>query len=1171
MRRRANAAPPRLDILPPEILRMMLLVRLLPLLSLLILAAPTFGQFPATRLYTLFPSGGQVGQSVEVAVTGGDDLEEISALLFSHPGITATPKLNDQKQPVDKTFIVTIAADVEPGLYEVFAKGLWGVSNPRRFAISARPQVNEAEPNNAFDKPQALTLNQVVNGRMDGGTDVDWYAFTAQAGQRIVFDCAAAQIDSRMTPVLEVYDAGGTRRLAQSRSPLGADAPLVFDVPVDGPYLLRLHDVTYRNGNDYFYRLDAHTGPHLVFAWPPVGPAGQTLKVALFGYNLPGSGRVDVPGVLPQPERVEVDIPFPGDPAAFQVTPWGDPVTANSDTFRYSWRAPNGVSNAIPMAVSRSPVVLEQEPNEQAPGQAVSVPCEIAGQFARKGDADVFQFDGKAGEVLYLEVTGERLGSPVDPYFVVDRVVVGADGKETLQRVGAADDDTNVGIANVFDTQSDDAFLKLDVPENAKYRVTVRDRSGLSRASGSFVYTLAIRAEQPDFRLVVVPAPTPPTAVWPVSLRNGDSLGLNVLAFRRDGYNGPIEVGVADLPAGVTASPTVIGEGKTTSLLVLTAAENAGDVWQQIRVLGKARIESPAAARNVARIRTQIVEAEKPIAGLQKPVADATAKRDEAKKVFMQAEEEAKAKPDDAALAQKRDAAKGPLDQAEAALTQAQANLDAANKKVADLRTELAQAEQAVAASAGTVERLARSGIVQFTAAANKAANARLARGLFVSVMPEPAPIQITRNAQPITVYQGSQILVPFHLVRRAGFDEKVTAAVQNLPPNTNIEAPQIAFEKGAAEQLARFFVKDNAVAGQHAVWFTSSTPVSYRRNPARADRLKAAFDAATAAAKMAQEAATAATQAKTTAVTAATQAAEALKKAQAEKAAADAARPAAVQKVEQTKAGLGNIEKALAAQVQAVATAEAAAAEAKKQSDAAPDNADLKTALQTADAAVQTAKEAAVKSEAEKQTAANALAEAETVLKALNEKIQQADAAVAKAATDNTAATQAKTQAEQAEQAALAQAKQAEEVRKGAEKASGDQEKASAAKNVNFVAVTEPILIEVKPAPVKLTLNVPNGGALKRGEKIEVKATVARQNGFAGPVKLTLPLPPGVAGVSAAEVEVPAGQNEGTLTVSAAGDATEGQNPNGVVRAVMEFQGAGASVDAPLTLKVVP
>ncbi len=112
------------------------------------------------------------------------------------------------------------------------------------------------------------------------------------------------------------------------------------------------------------------------------------------------------------------------------------------------------------------------------------------------------------------------------------------------------------------------------------------------------------------------------------------------------------------------------------------------------------------------------------------------------------------------------------------------------------------------------------------------------------------------------------------------------------------------------------------------------------------------------------------------------------------------------------------------------------------------------------------------------------------------------------------------------------------------------------------------PITITVKKGGFTVAAAVANGGNVKKGEKLEVKVTVARINGFTGPVKLSLPAQPGVVGLTAEPVVVPADKTEGVLVISPAGDATEGAIANLVVRGEGDFDGPAAS-DQPVAVTV--
>ena len=51
-------------------------------------------QLPVTQLFAVSPPGGRQGTAVDLTITSGADLDGVKALYFSHPGITASPKMS---------------------------------------------------------------------------------------------------------------------------------------------------------------------------------------------------------------------------------------------------------------------------------------------------------------------------------------------------------------------------------------------------------------------------------------------------------------------------------------------------------------------------------------------------------------------------------------------------------------------------------------------------------------------------------------------------------------------------------------------------------------------------------------------------------------------------------------------------------------------------------------------------------------------------------------------------------------------------------------------------------------------------------------------------------------------------------------------------------------------
>ena len=567
-------------------------------------ASTAVAQLPQTRLYSVFPPGVTPGEITEIRLTSGADLDEVDRLIFSHPGIFATQKhqtgRDGQQQPVAGTFRVAVDESVPPGRYEVRAVGRFGASNPRPLQVDARRSVNESEPNNTLDQALQIDSGTLVNGQINGAGDVDAIRVSASRGERLIIDCLTSRINSRLNPVLTLADADG-RPVAFAERRHGRDAMLAFDVPADGDYLIQLHDETYSGGSEHIYQLRVHTGPHIEFTMPPAGVAGTTGRFTLYGYNLPSSERLDsMAGETPL-ERLEVDIPVPSEAESLSGTP---SLGAGLDTFTYRYSSEAGTSNSVRIGLTSpsTPVLVEQEPNNQADqAQQLPVPAAVGGQFALPRDVDVFTFDAKKGQSLWIEVVGQRSGVLFDPYLKLEQITTDDAGNKQLRELTKQDDVSTNLASGVFDTATDDPSYLLKVPEDGSYRITLRDRAFESRGDPSLVYRLIIRPQQPDFRLVATPSGQPSGLTWPASLRRGDHISLDILAFRRDGFTGPIEIRPQNLPFGLSTRGTVLREKETRGTLVLTAKDDAAFALSPVDLVGAASISTPLGDQTVER------------------------------------------------------------------------------------------------------------------------------------------------------------------------------------------------------------------------------------------------------------------------------------------------------------------------------------------------------------------------------------------------------------------------------------------------------------------------------------------------------------------------------------------------------------------------------------------
>jgi hypothetical protein len=112
-----------------------------------------------------------------------------------------------------------------------------------------------------------------------------------------------------------------------------------------------------------------------------------------------------------------------------------------------------------------------------------------------------------------------------------------------------------------------DSQILFDVPADGRYVVRVRDVRNLG--GDDFVYRLVIRPRQQDFRISLDPENP--------NIPRGGSLPVTVNLDRLDGFNGPVDIRVEGLQAGITATGTRIGPDLFSGILTLTAAENAGE------------------------------------------------------------------------------------------------------------------------------------------------------------------------------------------------------------------------------------------------------------------------------------------------------------------------------------------------------------------------------------------------------------------------------------------------------------------------------------------------------------------------------------------------------------------------------------------------------------------
>jgi hypothetical protein len=574
-------------------------------LALLLASGSLPAQLPIASLNTLNPAGAKQGTELEVTV-GGGDLDNISQLVFSHPGITATAKttpageFDAAPQTVANVFLVKVDAAVPAGVYDARVAGDFGVSNPRRFVVGTQQEVTDNGGNRSLETAQLVELGSTVTGVSDGANR-DYYKFAAAEGQRIVISVDGQTIDSRIDASMVLYDSAG-KEMKNNRDASGLDPLIDYTFSTAGEYTVAIYDSVYRGGAEYHYRLTITAGAYVDFVFPPVGTIGSNNEYKIFGRNLAGGQPVEdqvADGAVLQQVAATIAIPA-AEALAGQLSLRSLPssIWDSSITYRHEG------ANLVYISTTELPVSVEKEGNNDAASATVlEVPSVVAGQFFPAGDEDWYQFSAKKGEIFQLEVVSQQVGVLSDAVMLVQRVTINEAGEETVAEVARIDDpgDRNGRIGGDFDTSTDDPNYRLVVADDGLYRVLVYDQLSGNRNDPRQIYQLRIRPEKPDFRIIAQPAQVKVAnaneiKMFSPAVRRGGTLLVNVRIEKLEGFAGDIQLAVEGLPEGVSCDGAMIGSQGTASL-VFVATDNAANWTGAIKIVGTADINGEQVQR----------------------------------------------------------------------------------------------------------------------------------------------------------------------------------------------------------------------------------------------------------------------------------------------------------------------------------------------------------------------------------------------------------------------------------------------------------------------------------------------------------------------------------------------------------------------------------------------
>ncbi len=231
-----------------------------------------------------------------------------------------------------------------------------------------------------------------------------------------------------------------------------------------------------------------------------------------------------------------------------------------------------------PFSTGVSQACNESEPNNtRKHAQRISTPIIIEGLIDAPGDVDLFRIDGVAGQELVAQVYARQIGSPMDSLVrVLDRT-----GKTLAWNDDHVRKDGHLHVSQFgLTTHHADAYLTTTLPDNGTYYVQLSDAQ--RHGGEDHMYRLRISEPMPDFTLIATPSR--------LYARPGEIIPIQVYALRRDGFDGPITMGMGAASGGFSfTGGNIIPAGRNTMQMTIRAPSRVQSTEVALGFVGTAR------------------------------------------------------------------------------------------------------------------------------------------------------------------------------------------------------------------------------------------------------------------------------------------------------------------------------------------------------------------------------------------------------------------------------------------------------------------------------------------------------------------------------------------------------------------------------------------------------
>lgn len=490
---------------------------------------------------SVFPRSCLPGATTRVTLTGKG---------FSEPLRVTTPR---DGATIDVVAITAeqVTLDVQlPVGQPLGPLGIWiatatGSADPIILLADDLPPRAEPSGNVSLQEAEVIVPMTVVEGSSKGPLS-SFFKFDVAANQRIAVEVLTQAIESKMDPVVRLYDPEGRVLVVAGGDEVGPDCRFSYTFATAGTYGLEVHDNRYTGGLPYLLRIGDF--PVLRHAFPPAVAAGKTTTVHFVG--------PDGEHALPQ----TVD---------------GQYFAANTVTTVATTFAEGQASAWVPILVADAPVHQQVEDADKPTATAATplmFPVTITGQLRQSGQPDRYPIQGVKGTMVRIAARERSLGC------------VTTLGMRLLDESGG-----QVAQAKVAET--DEWSFQFAFPDDRVYQLEVSDLLG--RGGAGFGYVVQV-VPAGGFALELKPDAAVRQRFDVESGQGAVALDLQVQRF---GYAGEIELELLDAPPGLRiVNPRVAGSANNARIYVMADNQWTNDAQRILRVQGRATEDAAVTA-----------------------------------------------------------------------------------------------------------------------------------------------------------------------------------------------------------------------------------------------------------------------------------------------------------------------------------------------------------------------------------------------------------------------------------------------------------------------------------------------------------------------------------------------------------------------------------------------